>query len=114
MNPGGNGRSVVALNQQIAAKQQSLDDIAKTRPARRPHRPQVHPRRRSPPLAKRYTDELLQQEDTLAILHKNLNALDQQRQAPSSSSEDRRPDPRGIALTKTGTPGGELLPGGCL
>jgi hypothetical protein len=76
-------RAVVALDQQIAAKQQSLDDIAKDQSRLRDNLTALKstPDAEARPLAKRYTDELLQQEDTLAALHKDLDALNQQRQA---------------------------------
>ncbi len=76
-------RAVVALDQQIAATQQSLDDIAKDQSRLRDNLTALKstPDAEARPLAKRYTDELLQQEDTLATLHKDLDALNQQRQA---------------------------------
>jgi hypothetical protein len=76
-------RAVVALNQQIAAKQQSLDDIAKDQSRLRDNLTALKstPDSEARPLAKRYTDELLQQEDTLATLRKDLAALNQQRQS---------------------------------
>jgi hypothetical protein len=76
-------RAVVALDQQIAAKQQSLDDIAKDQSRLRDNLTALKstPDAEARPLAKRYTDELLQQEDTLAALRKDLDALTQQRQS---------------------------------
>ncbi len=76
-------RAVVALDQQIAAKQQSLDDIAKDQSRLRDNLTALKstPDAEARPLAKRYTDELLQQEDTLATLRKDLDALNQQRQS---------------------------------
>jgi hypothetical protein len=76
-------RAVVALDQQIAAKQQSLDDIAKDQSRLRDNLTALKstPDSEARPLAKRYTDELLQQEDTLATLRKDLAALNQQRQS---------------------------------
>jgi hypothetical protein len=60
-----------------------LDDIAKDQSRLRDNLTALKstPDAEARPLAKRYTDELLQQEDTLATLHKDLDALNQQRQA---------------------------------
>jgi hypothetical protein len=76
-------RALVVLDQQIAAKQQSLDDIAKDQSRLRDNLTALKstPDAEARPLAKRYTDELLQQEDTIAALRKDLDALNQQHQS---------------------------------
>jgi hypothetical protein len=76
-------RAVVAIDQQITAKQQSLDDITKDQSRLRDNLTALKstPDAEARSLAKRYTGELLQQEDTLATLRKDLDALNQQRQS---------------------------------
>ncbi|HWZ53048.1 MAG TPA: hypothetical protein VNW54_16450 [Granulicella sp.] len=76
-------RALAGLDQQITAKQQALDDLVKDQSRLRDNLTALKSTAASEarPLARRYTAELLQQEDTLAALRKDLDALQQQRHA---------------------------------
>jgi hypothetical protein len=74
-------RALAALEQQIAARQQAIDDLVKDQDRLRSNLTALKSTPEERTLAKRYTDELNQQEDTLATLHKSIDVLNQQREA---------------------------------
>lgn len=74
-------RGVFALDQQIQAKQQNINDITTDQKRLRENLAALKSSAEERTLTKRYTDELNAQEDQLATLNKDLAALKQQRQA---------------------------------
>lgn len=73
-------RAVASLDTQIKSKQSQVDQIAGDQKRIRENLSALKGTAEERALAKRYTDELNQQEDQLATLRKDLDALQQQRQ----------------------------------
>ena len=74
-------RTVFDLDQQIKAKQTQLNAITEDQKRLRENLSALKGSAEERTLAKRYTDELNQQEDQLAALHKDLDSLHRQRDA---------------------------------
>ncbi|HTF71768.1 MAG TPA: hypothetical protein VK638_54785, partial [Edaphobacter sp.] len=82
-------RAVASLDTQIKSKQSQVDQIAGDQKRIRENLSALKGTAEERALAKRYTDELNQQEDQLSTLRKDLDALQQQRQTAQQDLADK-------------------------